>query len=308
MRLEISDQALDLAYEKASPEIVIFLSNINDNDALIKALIDLKLPESDARQIKRELTYVALGLARLDEFGENVLANTEGDEELVNFAIDFIEDNIIPEAKTIISTYQININSPAQTTNASTKRTSADILLRELGTNDPEEDDTSRQNQKTQFIPSKHDLLAEIEKPIETTNTPIVPLPKTKPAAADILKGLVNAPYSMSDTVKIMDDNQTITIIDPLKRQLMDKKAQDAEDMAKNKAILTPSQTPAPKTPESTIISSNDPTFMPKNQNTDVKSVVIGGLDKKLSTVVKTMPTESYKLAGKDPYREPPTA
>lgn len=306
MREEIPDSAFDLAFEKASEEIILFISNLNQDDVFVNALINLKLPPADARQIKREIVYVALGLARLDEFGDNVLLNTEGDEELVSFAIDFVMKNILPEIETIVKTYQINI----QPAGGVSLGRSADILLKEIGTNNSDDNGAGNHSQNPSstysFTPSKKDLLSEIESPTDTIKKPYFELPKTKPAAADILKGLVNAPYTMSDTVKITEGDQTITIIDPFKKKLADQKAQ--ENTQKNATTqTTPSIQSAPVKAESTLISSNNP-FLTSEINSGPVSAPINkaGLDSKFNSIVKDTPKEVFKVAGHDPYREAP--
>lgn len=293
MRGEISDSEFDLAFERASPEITIFISNVNEGDVLVNSLINLKLPPADARQIKREIIYVALGLARLDEFSDNVLANTEGDEELVSFAIDFIIKEILPEIETIAKTYQINIQKPGN--NQTQPKTSADILLKEIGANDT---DDNQHGHISTFTPTKRDLLAEIESPTESTIKPNIILPKSKPATSDVLKGLVNAPYNMSDTVKITDGDQVITIIDPFKKKLADERSQNQVQNPINPSTTPKVDNMAKNIGESRIISSNLDPVTPNS-------------DQKFGFVVKNNPNETYKVinsVGHDPYREAPTA
>lgn len=309
MREEISDSAYELAFEKASPEIILFVSSLSEDDTFINSLINLKISPADARQIKRELVYVALGLARVDEISDNILANTEGDEETISFAINFIEENILPEISEIIQTYQINIKKNPSEGQSGQKRTSADILIKELSNHN--EDEGSNYIPRP-FIPSKKDLLSEIESPIDTVSKPAINLPKTKPATADILKGLVNAPYTMSDTSKIVEGTQTFTIIDPFKKQIADQKEQDKitniVDPHKQNNQSSPYSNPVniQNTVNTRIISSNDPILVPES---DITSKISANLDKKFGSITKTVPQQSFRVSqGNDPYREPPRA
>ncbi len=336
MREEIPDSAFDAAFEKADPEIILFISNLNQDDVLVNALTNLKLPAADARQVKREIIYVALGLAHLDEFGDNVLANTEGDEEVVNFVINFVMKNILPEIETIVKTYQINIQPAGQLVTSSGPRTSADILIKEIGVHNSGDSahlddhgagDHSQNSSTYSFTPSKKDLLSEIESPTDTTKKPYFELPKSKPAAADILKGLVNAPYTMSDTVKITEGDQTITIIDPFKKMHADQKNQEkaqetaqgnAQNTAINRTIIPNQQAAAaytqgftsqstPTKTESILISSNNPFLAPEINSTPYSTAINkADLDSKFNSIVKDKPKEVFTVSGHDPYREAP--
>ncbi len=307
MRTEISDTAYDLAYDKASPEIVLFISDINDGDVLVNALKNFKISELDAKQIKREVVYIALGLAKRDEFLDNVLLNTEGDEEVISFAVDFIDKNILAEIADILPTNQDapNLVLPANVSaqRHDLPRTSADILLKEIGVHNApghEHDEYTSHGEGSEnlrgYMPSKRELLDEIEKPTETVNKPEFALPKTKPGTAEILKNVASTPYTLADTAKISDGEHSTTIIDPFRKIRADEKAQTPEQAP---AELTPAKTPEI---ESTIISSSDPVLVPETTPADQ---IKDNLDKKLTSVTGSTASESYKIASHDPYREP---
>ncbi len=307
----INPHDVEKAMNAADARLIDFISNLDEDNVLIKSLERLKISEDDAESIKQEVVYVALGLSPITEFLDNVLVNTEGDEETISFAVDFLRKNVLTSISDIINKKESHVDelslADSSKPNINTtqgKRTSADILLKEIGVHNApghehdgyDEHETKIENNR-QFMPSRKDLLSEIESPTETVQKPTFALPKGKPSTNEVLQGLANAPYTLADTTKISDGEHSTTIIDPFRKVREDEKSQSP--VPTPPAGSTPSKAPEI---ESKIISSSDPVLVPE---TNPVAIINDNLDKKLNEVTGSTATQSYKIASHDPYREP---
>lgn len=308
----IDPKEVKRAVENADMSVVDFISNADEDNALEHSLKSFNISAEDAKIIHQELVYVAIGLSRADELIENVLVNTEGDEERISFAVDFIEKNVLPLIGGILKAYPINQGPSSHINNLppGTKRSTVDILMAEIGHG---AENTHGVQAPGAYMPSKTDLLSEIESPTLNPTPQFFSQPQAKPSTADILGGLADAKYTVADTAKVTQNNQEVTIIDPFRKHVADEKSQREAEILKTSvanatnasntnisAVISPAM---PKI-ESSVVFSNSPTVAPSTQTQT--QAPEGSKFNKISTAPVNASFTS--APSHDPYREHPAA
>lgn len=300
--IEEINKALDQANEEQL-DFIETLSSLRESDSMAVRVADAyDMTYGEVIVISEWLKYIFLGLVPVTMAIDYIFAGTHSDERNILAYMSSLIVNTPETLRDLIKKLPFNSDldkeypglfdgSESQPSKQGEviANTSTGQILESLAKTGPEN------------IPTRENVLSEIEDPTQTVKTPSFALPKSKPQTADILKVLAKPTNPNLESDPISLEPNLSTVIDPF--------LQNNSQNTVNEPILTD----GPDQKEVVDIltkASSKPTISTETPASTPTDKILQNLDEKLITTKKGDSAESFKVVTNpprhDPYREVP--